>query len=752
MSNFFNSFNSSSVFKKGNCESQIAYKTDKYYWLQTVVDQLWSKDLVFLCQKELNRFYAKERNNRWFKYENKKFYLFKLNKNQPPKFSGKLEELGSSGRDDEIVLNFRATIFGTVVLKLDNEDNQSFTSLLVKKYGWKRKNLQLNNDKKKCFLIKELNLNGRSRFVLRSLVKTFPYFTSFTFTFLEMPVMQSNHYHDFIEISEVSNFYSFLQEKFCMLCASPNKLIVMMVKQIQPTKEFKMMKSNDKRTINWNKMNVLKNLDLNSQTFYPVPNCIVRINVIELENIELSPSQPSTANDDSDVLFLRVQVGNKMMIRAVLASTANTISSPVINLVSLFPCHDYFEECKIDLFKIHSSKFKEMQKFHQIEPSIKPINHIRFQISNLNGQDFWVPLNGLVMIHLSCACFKLTATLKTIKKAIRLARNLEMTKNKLSSLHLPIACVFVYVESFHQYSSIKAHLNLFTNLQLSLYLLNQKQQTQKQTIESLKSTKTKLIFRNSFNFFLYDNPFHFKICVELLSASSKRFISSKINLSDFKEKSNLVFDEFLPIYAIDSKDFRKLNDFDSIDKEECGLLVLRICIRYVHFDNQTIEKLLLAPVLRGHFDRDLLVALVTEQTSRRRGSNIIEKEVKKLKRRDYLNDECLAKLYFKLNFGNVLEIGVLDIENVLFFDKIEVELWKGNFKISSKTVKKNEPFQFNIESNLQQYAIRFIISQKSTSLFKNNFKAIADRFLSLPILTPDFNFQIKSYILRKKTK
>lgn len=819
-------------------EKQLHNQIANFEWLQKIINQIWPGDLVISFQKELNKFYTKNRNTEF------KFYHFYLNENQPPKIDQMYIPLESM-RKDEIVIHLRITIIGTVLFKLNEENEQdkneaTLANLLIKKYGFMKKyrisQYQDANLKKKNFLTKEFYLNGKSRIVLRPLTDCLPYFTSLNFTLLDYPILYSNDTHDLCESSNEfeNHFYNYLIERICLPFLYPNRLIILYAHQnhikrehgllfkqkLSETNQFMQTKLrrlfktrrtkvndfihelNDHQIINWYKKNIIENLDLielnlNSSTFHPFPLFISRIKLIELENIMVS----------NCVLFIRIRIGQLSVNKLKLI----TSKSPVLNLTHLLPVHDYYEQCIIQIIQIKSDNSKVIkkcaielesefwnQKLNKLPTNdrlIRPIGELVFPIDrrafdmnySLNGQDFWLPLDGPKqgMIHLSCAFFKLSSAFRTIRKLSKITRVMMIKNSDLNSNLLPVAFIKIYVENFvctyKKENKLKSRRNQFSQVQLSIY-------KNKKLINLMKMTKTRLIFRDSCHFFIYDDPFNFDLLVELLDKNkndanfkleneeNKMRLINLINLEDYKKnKSKLYHNEKLSIYIVNNKDFIKTLDkkqkqnlnFKFIDKEEYGKLTLNLFIKYVNLDSHILEKLLLAPEIRGYN--------VENKKEIKKSAETIKKDETQLndlvpidKKKKFKNDECVGKLYFKLINNSCLEIGVINVINVPY-DKTKrvklqviIELWKGNFKIETKKTPFTDivhnptfetAFQFNIDSfNLQQFAIRFVVIQKS-GFFRSVLKIIAERFCTIPRLTNDIcNLKIGTYILKTDKK
>ena len=805
--------------------------TTDFEWLQMIIDQRWSGGLVVLFQKELNKFYTKNRNTEY------KFYHFYLNENSPPRIE-QMHIPSESRRTDEVVIHSQITIVGTVLLKLNEDEKDkgelALISLLIDKYGFKRKfqagTYQDANLKKKNFLTKELCLNARSRLILRPLTNSMPYFTSLNFTLLDYPLMYSTDKRDVYESSNEfeHKFYNYLIECICLPFLHPNRLILLYAhrehikhehgllfkqklseaNQFMQNKLRKAIKHkrkvndfiqelNDKKILNWYKSNVVKNLDLvelnlNCSTFHPFPLFVVRIKLIEIEHIV-----------PDSVIFIRFRIGQLSIAKVRLINSA----SPILNLITLLPVHDYYEQCTIQIIQIKSSKYKQVKKctgelntafwnqklskLPKNDPLIRPIGELTFPIdkrtfdydeaTSLNGQDFWLPLDGLkqAMIHLSCACFKLSSAYRTIRKVSKITRSLTIAKSDLNDNQLPVAFIKVYVENFvctyKKDNKLKTRRNQFNQLQFSF-------SEQKKTVDLMKLTKTRLIFRSSCHFFAYDDPFSFDVIVELLdknkrgdrsksetSQDNKIRLINLIKLSDYKKsRAELYHNESLPVFIVNNKDFnnvymkdRQNANFKLIDREEYGKLSMNLFIRFIYLDHIVLQKLLLAPEIRG-YNVETKKRPVAKTTKQDKTLLTLDKRKKSLK-----TDECVGKLYFKLVNGSMLEVGVLNVTNVPY-DKTKriklqviIELWKGNYKVTTKKTPFTDilhnptfdsAFQFLIESaNLQQYAIRFVVVQRSGFL-RSVFKIIADRFCTIPLLTLDVNFVIRSYILKTDKK
>ena len=696
---------------------QLHNRIASFDWLQAIINQWWPGELALQFQKELNKFYIKNRKTEF------KFYHFYLNENQPPKI-GELYLPFEASRNDEIVLHLRVTIAGTVLLKLNEDAEQDknellFINLLIDKYGFKRKIqtgiYQDANLKKKNLLIKELYLNGRSRLIFRPLINRLPYFTSLSFQLLDYPILYANDKQDLFESSNEFEFefYNYLIERICLPFLYPNRLILthfhrdhikhehsLLFKQkladanqLMQSKLRKLIKSKnflqeltEQKLANWYRSNIINNLDLielnlNCCTFHPFPLFILRIKLIEIENIV-----------SNCTAFIRIRIGQLSFVKVRLINS----NSPILNIITLLPVHDYYEQCTIQLLQIKSNNLKQIKKcvtelnainWNQSiaklpkdqNDLIRPIGECTFPIdrnafdcdkmnSNLNGQDQWLPLNGYLkqsMIHFSCAYFKLSSSFKTIKTVSKITRELMITKQDLSFNQFPVAFVKIYIENFictyKKDNKLKSRKNQFDQLQFDFF-------GQKKRIDLLKLTKTRLIFRNSCHFYAYDDPFNFDIVIELLD-SKRNFKLDKqedrirllnlVKLIDFKKRrAELYYNDLLPIYIVNNKDFNRAYanekqkssaNFKLIDKEEFGKLTLNLLIRYVYLNNHTLERLLLAPEIRG----SNLEANKKKAASRKKQTKANLQDRNRLlsadkKRKNLRTDQCAAKLYFKL--------------------------------------------------------------------------------------------------------
>lgn len=381
------------------------------------------------------------------------------------------------------------------------------------------------------------------------------------------------------------------------------------------------------------------------------------------------------------------------------------------------------------------------------------------------------------MAHLSCACFRLSAAPQTIRKVSRLTRSMMITKGELSRSQLPVAFIKLYAENFvctcRKDHKLRSRRSQFNRLEFGFA-------AKTKTVDLLKLTKTRLIFRSGCHFFAYDDPFTLDLIVELASRrkeadddeTDKIRLLNLISLADYKDKP--AYNEKLPIYIVNSKDFQKAYDkekrtanFKLIDKEEYGQLALNLFISYVQLEAGILKKLFMAPEIRGQ-------CLGGEQRPKKR-SKLTKKDknqllglAKKAKRRMSLRTgECVGRLYFKLVNANQLAVGVLAVQAAPYDQtkrvklQVVIELWKGNQKMAVKKTPFTEivhnptfdsSFQFSIDSgNLQQYAVRFVVVQRS-GLFRSALKIIADRFCTIPLLTPDASFVIRSYRLKTDKK
>lgn len=815
------------------------FETTSFEWLQAIIDQLWPGDLAASFQRELNKFYTKNRNTEY------KFYHFYLNETQPPRLD-QIHVPSESTRSDEAVLHFRLTLLGTALIRLSEESEQdkaerSLIDRLIGRYGFRRRSqtgtYQDAKLKKKHFLVKELYLNGRSRIVFRPLSNHAPFFTSLSFSLLDYPAMYSKDRHDPCESSDEfeQRLYHYLIERICLPFLCPNRLVLLYThrdyiklehgrllrQKLSETNQFVrtklrrlirnrpkvgdfMQELSDHKIVAWYKANVVKELDLvelqlNCCTYHPAPLYVLRVRVIEAENLR-----------SNCVMFVRVRVGQLSVAKVRLVHTG----SPVLNLTALLPLHDHYERCSVQLFEIRSHDVKTIKrctgqlstplwnqpivrlpKDHQL---IRPLSEVCFPIDsrtfgcdessqNLNGQDFWLPLDGArkSMIHLSCACFRLSAALRTIRKVSRITRTMMITKGDLNHNQLPIAFVKLYAENFvctyKKDSQLKSRRNQFNQLEFSLA-------GKTKAVDLMKLTKTRSIFRNGCHLFVYDDPFNSDLVVELANRSkrtdfvhendgqdSKIRLLNLVSLSDYKGK--LHHNEKLSIYIVNSKDFdkscagdKKAANFKLIDKEEFGKLTLNLFIGFVCLDSGVLQRLLLAPELRGQ--------CLDGRKRAKRQTKLTKKDKKLLldqaassnrrKRKSLPTGECVGKLYFKLLNSHELVIGVVHVQNAPYDQtkqrvklQVAVELWKGNQKVSVKRTPFTEivhnptfdsSFQFAIDSgHLQQYAVRLVVVQRS-GLFRTALKIIADRFCTIPLLTMDANFVIRSYRLKTDNK
>ena len=818
-------------------------------WLQAIVDQLWPGDLAALFQRELNKFYTKNRGTEY------KFYHFYVSENRPPRVE-QVHMPGDSLRSDEIVLNFRLTLAGTALIKLSEEAEQdraerALVDRLVGRYGFRRRTqtgtYQDAKLKKKHFLVKELCVSGRSRLVLRPLSDHAPFFTSLSFGLLDYPAIYSKDPHDLCESSEEfeRRLYHYLIERICLPFLYPNRLVLhythrdyikhehgrLLRQKLSETNQFTrtklrrlirnrpkvgdfMQALSDHKIVAWYKANVVRELDLvelqlNCSTYHPAPRFVLRVCVIEAEGMQANC-----------VMFVRIRVGQQSVAKVRLIYSG----SPVLNLTALLPLHDHYERCSVQMFEIRSHDVKTVrrcsaeldtplwnQNLGQLpkdHPLIRPLAELRFPIDsvafgcnesghdetgqNRNGQDFWMPLldgRQSRMVHLNCACFRLSTSPLTIRTVSRITRTLMLTKGDLSHSQLPVAFVKLYAENFvctyqKKESQLRSRRNQFDQLEFSLA-------GKTKALDLMKLTKTRSIFRNGCHFFVYDDPFNLDLLVELTSSSGKRTgfaaeqdgqhskvrLLNLISLADCRSRlQHNQPNHKLSIYVVNGKDFdkncsdeKRAANFKLLDKDEFGKLALNLFVGFVCLGGEVLQRLLLAPELRGQCPDG-------ERGRPKRQTKLTEKDKKKLleqaarssqRRTRKSSGECVGKLYFKLVNSHQLMVGVVHVQNAPYDQtkrvklQVAVELWKGNQKVSVKRTPFTEivhnptfdsSFQFAIDSGyLQQYAIRLVVVQRS-GLFRSVLKIIADRFCTIPLLTPEANFVIRSYRLKISDK
>lgn len=819
--------------KKRQTEDQTEDQTHQTVeWLQAIIDQLWSGELVASFQRELNKFYIKNRNTEF------KFYHFYLNESRAPKLD-QIYVPAESTRTDEIVLHLRTTLIGTALLKLKDESEQDkaesgLVARLVQQYGFRRKSqtgtYQDAKLKKKKFLVKEFYLSGRARIVLRPLCIQAPFFTSLQASLLDHPTLHSNDQRDLAESSDEfeHRLYNYLVERICLPFLSPNRLVLLYAhrdfikrehgkllrqklsetNQFMRTKLRRLIKSKrkssdfaqelfDHKIIDWYRANVVRNLDLvelelNCSTYHPPPLFICRLKVIEADNLLLLPNC---------VMFVRIQVGQLSLAKVRVLTSA----CPLLNLTALLPVHDFYEAASVQMFEIRSQSVSaikrcttELAKLHwnqpiaklpKTDPLIRPLSEASFDLSafaevaghaNLNGQDFWLPLEGAraqSMVHLSCACFRLSAAPRTLRKVSRVTRSMMISKNDLNHNQLPVAFVKLYAENFvctySKDNKLRSRRNQFNQLAFSLM-------EKTKTVDRMKLTKTRSIFRNGCHFFAYDDPFKLELLVELGDRKRTGFVHENdnpirllnlISLADFKGRPSL-HNQNLSIYIVNNKDFPRTADkqfgggnFKTLDKEEYGVLAMNLFIGYVCLEGDILRRLFMAPEIRGQTLDGGRGEKKPEKLTKKDKNQLLgmaaTADTKKSK--SLRTGECVGRLYFKLVNAKELMVGVVNVVNVPHDStkrvrlQVAVELWKGNRKVTVKKTPFTEivhnptfdsSFQFAIESgNLQQYAVRFVVVQRS-GLFRSALKIIADRFCTIPLLTLDANFVIRSYRLK----